>query len=772
MRGISRAALRALLVGGVVTAAGSPGVAAAAAAPAREAVTQLAHATGISRQEARERLTLQTSAGDLAAELERKLGDGFAGVWFDTDTGRFVVGAAPATDRAALRGLLARKGIGDETDVVAASSTWDELVEAQAAWNRRLRPLLERQRARTSIDPTRNRVVVTLSADVSEAQRSTLVAEARLSAAAVAVATAPASELQAVPDACSTTVSYCDLPLRGGIRVNSAASSAGSVYCTAAFPAADGAGNRYLITAGHCFEGDPVYYSQPWSTANAAGTAISLNARTSSAIGNGTGDVGMIGVPSGVSASPSVLMRGSEEARPLLGVVSRSWIGQWLCGTGTTSGTRCGFVNYVHATITLRINGTSIVTGPIDGVAEAGACSDGGDSGGAWMAGPYGAGIHSASDTGCVPGETNWFTPLATAESVLGVNVLTDAASTLNPTDSSRMAVGDVRSGVQWAYYPTSTGTLGTSWWNGTWSSTTIGGPGSITTDSNPAVLRDAPSGTQWVYFSDQSGGLSQWYTNGSWSYASIPTGVGGSAGVMAGTSPTAVFDRGSGAHWVYYTTRAGAIGTSWWDGSAWSSSRIGEEGSVATGTSPTVLRAPGSGTQWVYFSDQSGGLSQWYTNGSWSYASIPTGVGGSAGVMAGTSPTAVFDRGSGAHWVYYTTRAGAIGTSWWDGSAWSSSRIGEEGSVATGTSPSVVRDPASGYQSVYYVNADGRLAQWYTGGSWRAATLGGDVQPGTSPTAVLDPATGFQRVYYVRRGGGVSVMLWNGSAWVSSTLS
>lgn len=68
---------------------------------------------GISEKQALTNVELQARAGDIVGALEKSLGDGYAGVWFDDASGQFRIGVAPSTDEQASRRLrrLASYGV-------------------------------------------------------------------------------------------------------------------------------------------------------------------------------------------------------------------------------------------------------------------------------------------------------------------------------------------------------------------------------------------------------------------------------------------------------------------------------------------------------------------------------------------------------------------------------------------------------------------------------------------------------------------------------------
>jgi streptogrisin C len=88
--------------------------------------------------------------------------------------------------------------------------------------------------------------------------------------------------------------------------------------------------------------------------------------------------------------SPAVTVSGSKDAL----------VGEAVCHSGNTAPQfECGVVNSVNQTVDYG----SVV---IDGLSLPTACSQGGDSGGAWLAGSSAVGLHSGGVSSCSPGSS------------------------------------------------------------------------------------------------------------------------------------------------------------------------------------------------------------------------------------------------------------------------------------------------------------------------------------------------------------------------------
>ncbi|WP_020666400.1 S1 family peptidase [Amycolatopsis nigrescens] len=195
----------------------------------------------------------------------------------------------------------------------------------------------------------------------------------------------------------------------------------GESNCSIGFPATDSGGGKHFVTAGHCTnDADQPAYGQA-NQQNRLGTSNvdgqhSVNARE--------GDMGVVAVTEPgweLSASvntwggPAVTVAGATE--PL--------VNQAVCHSGNTSKWQCGKVTAVNQTIDYG----SVV---IEGLSTTTACSLGGDSGGAWLAGDEAVGLHSGGQSSCSPGgadDQSIFQPVTEALSKWSLSLYTGASS-------------------------------------------------------------------------------------------------------------------------------------------------------------------------------------------------------------------------------------------------------------------------------------------------------------------------------------------------------
>ncbi|MFH8558115.1 S1 family peptidase [Streptomyces celluloflavus] len=157
----------------------------------------------------------------------------------------------------------------------------------------------------------------------------------------------------------------------------------------------------YFLTAGHCTEGNP-----PWYTSAAHTTSIGPTTG-SSFPGN---DYGIVKYTSSVSHEGTV---GSQDITSA-GTPS---VGQTVTRRGSTTGVHSGKVTGLNATVNYG-NG-DIVSGLI----QTTVCAEPGDSGGPLYSGTTALGLTSGGSGDCTSGGTTFFQPVTEALSAYGVSV-------------------------------------------------------------------------------------------------------------------------------------------------------------------------------------------------------------------------------------------------------------------------------------------------------------------------------------------------------------
>ena len=177
-------------------------------------------------------------------------------------------------------------------------------------------------------------------------------------------------------------------------------------YCSVGYGAKDASGKDFLVTAGHCVQkGDQLLNN---------GSHFATGADTRFAIGQNSVDMGVATLESGVSIATDVETYGNGAVQVQGG--ERALPGADLCKGGATTGWTCGQVTEYDVTVTY----TDQNGGPdtvVTGLGRSTVCTEGGDSGGAYISGSQAQGMTSGGPIGQTCGGVNdtgssYFQPL------------------------------------------------------------------------------------------------------------------------------------------------------------------------------------------------------------------------------------------------------------------------------------------------------------------------------------------------------------------------
>ncbi|MFI9121940.1 S1 family peptidase [Streptomyces bikiniensis] len=360
-----------------------------------EMVKALAASLGVSEKAAVDRLDRQDAQQARLAELV-KSGISGDGAFFDA-SGKLTVNAddkAEATriEKAGLaarvpaRGQAVLDGIKAELDALAAKKAPSGVV----GW---------------SVDLASDKVTVKVNNDRGAAAKAFLAAAAKHGAAVQIVR----GQQEFAPQAAIYPGSK--------MTFNNT-----SNYCSVGYGARDSSGKQYLVTAGHCVT----------NTLRYDGTAFAQGYKTRYKLGTNSVDMGILTVNSGHSITTAVGTwgQGSTSTVAVKGY-SRAASGAALCKSGATTGWTCGKVGSYNNTVTYKdLNG-----GPdtvITGLATSSVCTEGGDSGGAYISGNQAQGMTSGGPIGqeCTGGVSSrgssYFQPLDDALKYYGLTLNTN----------------------------------------------------------------------------------------------------------------------------------------------------------------------------------------------------------------------------------------------------------------------------------------------------------------------------------------------------------
>ncbi|MBB5800754.1 streptogrisin C [Saccharothrix ecbatanensis] len=343
----------------------TPAQAAPAAPPSDDALhVALARDLGWDPAQAAVRQAEEAASVPVETALRARLGDRFGGAWYD---GGLKVGVVDPADAAAVRAAGASP--------VRVSRSEKSLADTKAT--------LDRTPAATDVhswhvDPASNAVVV----------------QARTESAARAFAARAGVDVKTVVSADAPRPLY---DIRGGDQyvIN------GNTLCSVGFSVNNGG----FVTAGHCGgTGSPTLGFNNVSQGTFAGSSFPEN------------DYGWVRTNSNWTPTPyvnnyaggSVAVAGSQEAG----------VGASVCRSGRTTGWRCGTVQAKN--VTVNYSGRLV-----HGLTSTTACAEGGDSGGAWLAGNQAQGVTSGGSGNCSSGGTTLFQPLNEILGVYGLQLTT-----------------------------------------------------------------------------------------------------------------------------------------------------------------------------------------------------------------------------------------------------------------------------------------------------------------------------------------------------------
>jgi hypothetical protein len=269
-----------LVSGGVPTSAGATTLAPDPEDPGLQAAAAGWYAShyAVSTSTAYDRLQIQDAASVVLPKVTEALGDRWAGAWFDaTDSGRLKL-AVVASDSVPTgagvtlaKNILSTNGVDQYSDLVAVPSSWSDLADAQADVDRQLADLLAGGRITTSLDVSRNSVVIDTVNDLRSDETTAIRSAAEAAPVAIDTRVTDRPTLYANTAACAfldtsfNNELFCDPPLRGGVVIGGS-----QKLCTAGLKVRGRSGNQpWLLTAGHCVADAP---GQVWQTRFANGS--------------------------------------------------------------------------------------------------------------------------------------------------------------------------------------------------------------------------------------------------------------------------------------------------------------------------------------------------------------------------------------------------------------------------------------------------------------------------------------------------------------------
>ncbi|MFJ8531826.1 S1 family peptidase [Streptomyces sp. NPDC093591] len=161
-------------------------------------------------------------------------------------------------------------------------------------------------------------------------------------------------------------------------------------------------GTYYFVTAGHCTETMPTWY-----TSSAMTTTIGPTTGTSFP----GDDFGVVQY-----SNPAVPRPGTIGTVDVTGTAT-AYVGQSVCRRGATTGVRCGVVTALNVTVNYASGAT------VYGLIRTNICAEPGDSGGPLYAGDKVIGILSGGSGDCATGGTTYYQPIQEVLNAHGLSV-------------------------------------------------------------------------------------------------------------------------------------------------------------------------------------------------------------------------------------------------------------------------------------------------------------------------------------------------------------
>jgi streptogrisin C len=713
----------------------------------------------VSRQTAEESLEAQEDGAGIVEALESLQGEDYAGVWFDNESGEFVVPVVPGTDTASISTSLAASDLATDFRTKPVSSSWDELEAAQKRINGALSALIEEGLVGTSLDPRTNSVVISQAEAANASQRAEIQAAAQGEDVAVEVRESQEQRLGISTQACQFGASICDAPMRGGVNIVPNGANRGPGGCTAAFKGiGDVYGNRFVLTAGHCVtetgalkwdsflpapeERKDLGHVDAYSFPNHDYAAINAN-----------------GTYWDKPSWPSeVVYWGVNQEYPINNE-SSSYVGEYVCHIGQQSGLSCGGVTAMQITEPVKDQAGNVL-GYVNGLTKfEHICTIPGDSGGpVFTPGNIALGIYSASDR---PKEAlnscywnGYYTEITEDTDLLGVHVAPRIAPPPPPPPPAQPPVktafvdtGDANSLTAWEF--------GSSGWQ------------QLFLWGHPVAAGTAPfvmsyGGTKHIFFVDSSRGnqITEWSWNPTtgWQQAFLATDP-----VASGSSVTGAVANGSPKLFFSDATTNRSITALSLSGGSWSQSKFYGD-PVAVNSSPSAIS--NNGQPQVYFVDSAKGN----TIAVWTWgATIQQSFFYGDPVAANSSPSAISNNGQAQVYFADSAKSNTIAVWTWGATIQQSFFYGD--SVATNSSPSALS--ANGTPHVYFADGSkGRtISVWvWTPTSIQQSFFGGDwVATNSSPSAILT-GNGADQVFFSDENTNRSVALWEWGSTLQQT--
>ena len=371
-------ALVAIAIGALVVTA-TPAV---AAKPPSGVTDALQRDLGITKDQAANRLANEARGNTAAPGLRKRLGDRYAGIWYEGAESALVVASVDAADTAEITRAGARARI--------VPRTFAQLTAAKDGLDRAAPPATVHSWA---ISPQDNSVVVQAN-DVQAAQ---------------SWITASGVDSSAVKLEQSAERPRLFYEIRGG----DAYYTSQGFRCSIGFAARRGT-QLGFTSAGHC------------GTTGVTTTGFNRVAQGTFQISSFPGnDYSWVSTNSDWTAA-GVVNGYSAGILPVRGATVTQPQGS-VCRSGSTTQWHCGTVTALNATV-------NYPEGTVSGLTRTTVCAEGGDSGGSFISGDQAQGMTSGGSGDCTSGGVTYFQPIGEILSVGGLTLVTAGGTEPPPT--------------------------------------------------------------------------------------------------------------------------------------------------------------------------------------------------------------------------------------------------------------------------------------------------------------------------------------------------
>ncbi|GAA1674368.1 S1 family peptidase [Kribbella sp. NPDC056951] len=192
--------------------------------------------------------------------------------------------------------------------------------------------------------------------------------------------------------------------------------------CSLGFSGTRNGGDNVMLSAGHCVEGNPMVQ-------NRSGVRLGAGVASRFRTGSPSVDMGLMDIDSNNVGRGYIDNRNGQTTR--VTGSSKAPVGSTICKAGNTTGWTCGSITQYNLTVNYGGAGGSVTR--TSGLARSTVCTEGGDSGGAYISGTTAQGMTSGGPSdghdcgwnqgGNATGSYSFYQPVVDAAQYYGVTL-------------------------------------------------------------------------------------------------------------------------------------------------------------------------------------------------------------------------------------------------------------------------------------------------------------------------------------------------------------